>query len=193
MKYQSVLDMVGKTPSVRVCINGAHCSGLFLKLEGFNPTGSIKDRACVFMLRSALENGELTAGKSVLDASSGNFACALAFYSRMLGYEATVAVGSKLTEAKRDFLKYLGATVHPVGDFTIEGNAFCRQLAAQSPEKYCFLDQLHNWRNPEAHYRTTGPEIMSEFPNATVIVGSLGSGGTMTGVGKYVKEKAPRV
>jgi len=193
MRYQNIIDMIAGTPSVRVNhITSVHAP-LFVKLEGWNPTGSIKDRACAFMLQSAIESGALTPAKTALDGSSGNFACALVFYSRIMGYDATVAVTSKLTAAKRDFLTYLGASIHYVGDFTIQANEFCRKLADEAPEKYCFLDQLHNWDNPKAHYQTTAPEILAEFPDVEMIVGSLGSGGTMAGVGAYMKQTAPHV
>ena len=193
MNYDTVFDMIGRTPHVRLRMPGIEPDSVYLKLEGCNPTGSIKDRACAFMIQSAIRSGELQPGMIALDASSGNFACALALYSRMLGYEATVVVGSKLTQAKREFLEFAGATVYQVGDFTIQGNEFCRELVQREPEKYFFLDQLHNWLNPQAHYETTGPEILTEFPDVGMIVGSLGSGGTMLGVAEYVKQKSPSV
>ena len=193
MRYENIMDMIARTPSVRVNHITSVRAPLFAKLEGWNPTGSIKDRACAFMLQSAIRSGALTPAKTVLDGSSGNFACALAFYGRIMGYDATVAVSSKLTAAKRDFLTYLGASIHYVGDFTIQANEFCRKLAEESPDEYCFLDQLHNWDNPKAHYQTTAPEILTEFPDVEMIVGSLGSGGTMAGVGEYMKQTAPHV
>jgi cysteine synthase len=193
MVHGNVFELVGNTPTVRVRVSGTRGPSLFLKLEGCNPTGSIKDRACVSMLRSAVKDGSLTPGKLVLDASSGNFACSLAFYGKILGYSSVVAVSSKLTAAKRAFLSYFGTTIHDIGEFTIQGNNFCRTLAETEPDKYCFLDQLHNWRNPEAHYETTGPEIISDVPDVAMVVGSLGSGGTMTGVARYMKQVAPHV
>ena len=191
--YTDIFGMVGKTPSVRICLDHGPARQFFMKLEGANPSGSIKDRACVSILQSALKEGTLTPGKTVLDASSGNFACALALYSRCLGYQCEVAVSSKLTSEKGDFLKYLGVQIHKVGDFTIEGNEFCRKLDEDNPGKYFFLDQLHNWQNPKAHYDTTGPEILADFPDVGMVVGSLGSGGTMAGVAEYIKNNAPHV
>lgn len=193
MIYQDIFGMVGRTPSVCVRMDNGPSQQFFIKLEGANPSGSIKDRACVFILRSALAEGELAQGKTVLDASSGNFACALALYAKCLGYPCEVAVSSKLTSEKRGFLEYLGARIHKVGDFTIEGNEFCRRLAASNPGKYFFADQLHNWQNPRAHCETTGPEIIADFPDVAMVVGSLGSGGTMAGIGEYMKRVAPHV
>jgi cysteine synthase len=189
--FDSVFRLVGNTPCVR--LRGEPGPPLYLKLEGANPSGSIKDRACAFMLHAAVRDGALTPGKVLLDASSGNFACALALYGRVLGYDAAVAVSSKLTRAKHDFLAYLGATIHQVGDFTIQGNEFCRKLAASNPEKYHFVDQLHNWNNPQAHVETTGPELLGQVSDLATVVGSLGSGGTMAGVAAYLKSVAPHV
>jgi cysteine synthase len=191
--YDHIFDMVGHTPSMRLRLPNVKLPPLFLKLEGYNPTGSIKDRACVFMMSSALKDGSLGPGKAVLDASSGNFACALAFYARILGHSSVVAVSSKLTSAKREFLKYLGTKIYEIGDFTIEGNEFCRKLAQDNPSDYYFLDQLHNWQNPRAHFEGTGPEILSEFPDVAMVIGSLGSGGTMTGVAQYLKQANPEI
>lgn len=193
VKFNNVFDMVGNTPSIKIDSVDSPLPSMYLKLEGSNPTGSVKDRACVFMLRCALASGLLAPPKVLLDASSGNFACALAFYGRIFGFASAVAVSSKLTAEKREFLKYLGATIYEVGDFTIQGNEFCRKLSAESPQDYFFVDQLHNWHNPKAHFDTTGPEILSEFPDLATVVCSLGSGGTLTGIAQYLKGKVPQV
>jgi cysteine synthase len=193
MKYADVFGLVGRTPAVKVKTGGLATTELYLKLEGTNPTGSIKDRSCLFMLQAAIEDGSLAPGKTIIDASSGNFACAMALFGKLLGFPSVVAVSSKLTSEKRDFLRYLGCAIHQVGDFTIQGNEFCRQLANATPDQYCFLDQLHNWRNPRAHYESTGPEILADFPDVKMVVGSLGSGGSMTGIAEYIKKFAPQV
>ena len=192
MTCDDVFGLVGKTPCVRVRTPDDRAR-IFMKLEGANPSGSVKDRACASMLRAALADGALQPGRTLLDASSGNFACALVLFGKALGYATTVAVSSKLTAAKRDFLTYLGATIHQIGDFTIQGNEFCRQLAARDRGAYCFLDQLHNWSNPRAHYDSTGPEIIAAVPDVHVIVGTLGSGGTMLGTAEYFAQHAPHV
>jgi cysteine synthase len=184
-------ELVGKTPAIRI-----HCPELsdveiYCKLEGYNPTGSIKDRTCVRLLQEALQGGTLRPGVILLDASSGNLGCALAYYCRLAGYKSFVVSSSKLTGAKRDFIQFYGAEIHLVGNFTIEGNQYCRELVKEQPGKFCFLDQLHNWINPKAHYESTGPEILADFPDLAMVVGSLGSGGSLLGIGQYIKERSP--
>lgn len=191
MRYDDVFSLVGGTPHLRLRCDEVPGAALFCKLEGCNPTGSIKDRAGVRLLRENLEAGRLRPGISVLDASSGNMGCSLAYFGRLLGYPTTVVSSSKLTEDKRGFMRYFGATVETVGDFTIEGNRLCREMAEREPDRYCFLDQLHSWGNPQAHYETTGPEILESFPEIGLLVGSLGSGGSLFGTAKLLKEKRP--
>jgi len=110
------------------------------------------------------------------------------------GGVALVVCSSKLTSDKAAFIQYYGARLEKLGDFTIEGNLYCRDVLARAePDRYVFLDQLHNWENPRAHYETTGPEIVSDLPQVQAIAGSLGSGGTMNGVARFIKEHHPTV
>jgi cysteine synthase len=187
--YVDARAQVGDTPSIRVRVDGV--DRLHVKLEGANPTGSVKDRACVWMLDRMLLSPDFSPDMTILDASSGNMACSIAYFGRLLALRTMLVVNSKLTEEKRDFLEYYGASVHAAGNFTIEGNRYCRVLAAESPGTYYFLDQLHNWSNARAHYHTTGPELVREFPDLEMVVGSLGSGGTMLGVGEFVRRARP--
>jgi [CysO sulfur-carrier protein]-thiocarboxylate-dependent cysteine synthase len=193
MRYQDVLELVGNTPHARVRCGEPACAPLFLKLEGYNPTGSIKDRAGLRLIQEALASASLRPGMTLLDASSGNMGCALAYFGRLLGFTARVVSSSKLTEDKEGFMRYFGAEVERVGDFTIEGNRRCSELAAAAADRYCFLDQLHSWANPQAHFDTTGPEILAEFPGLAMLVGSLGSGGSLFGTAQFLKQRRPAV
>jgi len=189
-----MFSLVGNTPHVRFPHRELPHATIHLKLEGCNPTGSIKDRACVEILRSGSASGKLKPGITLLDASSGNMACAIAYYGRLLGCGATVVVSSKITADKKNFIRYFGATLVQVGHFTIDGNRYCRELMDRhGTDTYWFLDQLHNWDNPKGHFQTTGPEIHRDFPDVAMIVGSLGSGGTMLGVGEYFRRHRPQV
>jgi [CysO sulfur-carrier protein]-thiocarboxylate-dependent cysteine synthase len=184
--------LVGNTPVVR-CRNAdlPSTARLWIKMEGFNPTGSVKDRACKFLLRDALQRGTLQPGMTILDASSGNMACSIAYFGRVLDYKVRVVCGSKLTADKANFIRFFGAELTRHGHITLEANRFCREeISASAPDKYCFLDQLHNWANPKAAYETMGPEIFNDFPDVAAVVGSLGSGGTMYGTAKYLKDRA---
>ena len=190
MVVNDVTDLVGNTPLLKFKTDEVgEDTNIYVKLEGFNPTGSIKDRACLANIQNAIETGKLKKGMTILDASSGNMACAISFYGKVLGYDTELVCGSKLTLDKKNFIEYFGAKLNMVGDFTIEGNNYCREvLVPQNPNKYCFLDQLHNENNPKASYETLGPEIYKDLPNIKMIVGSLGSGGSMYGSSKFLKE-----
>jgi len=192
MKFDGTMQMIGNTPHVAVRAPESPSTRIYAKLEGNNPTGSIKDRACLYMIRSKIKEGALSPGMTLLDASSGNMACAIAFYGRMMGYQAVVVANSKLTPDKRKFIEYYGAELLLVGDFTIDGNRYCAdRVAREERDRFCFLDQLHNWANPQAHYETTGPEILADFPDLAMVVGSLGSGGAMAGTARFLKENRP--
>jgi len=192
MIFKNMTDLVGRTPCVNFRPADACPARIWIKLEGFNPTGSVKDRAAIYNIRSAIEAGQLKPGKTIIDASSGNMASALAYFGMTMGFPVAVACSSKLTTEKAALIKYFGAELIRIGDFTIEASNYCRDvMVVKEPERYCFLDQLHNWNNPRAHFETTGPEILAEFPALDAVVGSLGSGGTMNGVARFIKQNRP--
>ncbi len=183
---------IGQTSLVKVI--DFESASILIKLEGENPTGSIKDRACVSLIQHKIHSGELEPGAELLDASSGNMACSIAYFGRLLGFMTTVVVSSKLTESKREFLKIYGANVISLGSFTIEGNQHCRNMINSKPHlKYCFLDQLHNWANPKGYYDTLAPELIVDCSNISALVGSLGSGGSLYGTGSFLKERLPNI
>jgi cysteine synthase len=191
MVVSSFVELIGNTPLVKFKLATFPDVNFYVKMESFNPTGSIKDRASIYNINSAIKSGQLSKGKTILDASSGNMACALAFFGKIMGYPVKVVCNSKLTDDKKNFIKFFGADLEVIGDMTIEGNRWCGNLAG-SPEgkdKYCFLDQLHNPANPLASYETLGPEIHKDLPDITAVIGSMGSGGSMCGVARYFKEK----
>lgn len=191
--FDNNIDRLGNTSIVRVTNNDIKKCEFFIKLEGDNPTGSIKDRPALYIIRNENAEGRLYAGKTIIDASSGSYGCSISYFGKLLGYPVKVVSGSKLTDDKKNFIKYFGAELILKGDYTIEGNHYCRELYEKEPDKYCFLDQLHNWKNPEAHFNTTGPEILNSIPDVEAIVFSLGSGGTLNGVAKYIKSIKPKV
>ena len=194
MIFDSFAHAVGRTPCVRYSPPEDSSARFWVKLEGFNPTGSVKDRGGLYIVKSAIERGDLKKGMMLLDASSGNMACALAYFGAIFGHPVTVVCSSKLTTDKAAFIKYYGAQLEQHGDFTIDGNLYCRDvLAPRDPGRYLFLDQLRNWDNPRAHYETTGPEILPTCRRSARSPARLDSGGTMNGVARYIKEHHPAV
>jgi len=191
MIFKSSTDLIGNTPMLKFHCDELEYVNIYVKMESLNPSGSIKDRACISLINRAIEDGELNKSKTILDASSGNMACAISFFGKVLGYKTKVICNSKLTEDKRQFIKYFGAELSMHGDITIEGNRFCARIAKENPQEYCFLDQLHNPANPLASYRTLGPEILTSLPDVNAIFGSMGSGGSMCGTFRYFRENKP--
>ena len=191
--FDVIAGMVGNTPLLNVPAFAGPRFRLLVKLEGYNPTGSVKDRACVAMLRAMTLDPAWNPAKSLLDASSGNMGCSLAYFGKVMGVDVRIVSSSKLTAEKKFFIEYFGASVELAGEFTIEGNRYCRQVARSDPESWYFLDQLHNPANPAVHAAQTGPEILAQAPEVTAVVGSIGSGGTLLGIGRYLKQVSDRI
>ncbi len=186
MIFENFFETVGKTPIVKFDkYKGAE---IFIKLEGNNPSGSLKDRSAKAIILDKIKNKELIKGKTILDASSGSFACSIAYFGKILGFPVTVVANSKITESNKSFLKIMGANIIYQGNATIEGNKYCTELINKDSNKYCFLDQLNNWNSPKAHYNTTAPEILKDIPNICAVATSMGSGATLWGLSKYLKK-----
>ena len=185
--FESLARQVGSTPIMKLPICLSEQTQLLVKLEGSNPTGSLKDRTAVSLLRRMIRDPDWNSSKILLDASSGNMGCSIAYFGRALGVAVRIVSSSKLTKEKRTFMEYFGASVETTGEFTIEGNRRCRKVARSDPGKWYFLDQLHNQGNPEAHFAGTGPEILAQAPDVAAVVASIGTGGTLLGVGRYLK------
>lgn len=185
---KSFEKMVGNTPLVQFNHSKNSKSKIFIKLEGFNPTGSIKDRTAVSLLKNAKIRN-----RTIIDSSSGSFACSLAYFGFIFKKKVEVICSSKLTKDKEDFIKHYNAKITKMGNFTIDGNKYCKKLKKKFPRKYIFLDQLHNKRNPLIHFHTTAKEIKNQLKNVNAIVISLGSGGTALGVSKYFKNSKTKI
>jgi cysteine synthase len=190
MVFDNILDMIGNTPIAKLNIDLDYDVEIFLKLEGQNPSGSVKDRAVKFIILNALAHQNLTPHRELIDVSSGNFGCALALVAKSLGYKATVITGAKLTPDKEFYIKYFDARLIKQPGFTCDGIKLVEQIMAEAPDKYYFLDQLHNPFNPLAHYQTTGPEILKDLPDVSAVVFTAGSSGTLAGMSKFFKEKS---
>jgi len=195
----SMLDLVGNTPLVDVT---AAASGLapgvrlYAKLEGFNPGGSVKDRPALWMVRHGLSTGKLVPGKTIIDSTSGNTGIALAMIGACLGYPVTLVMPDNVSrERKRIVAAYGARTVYSSG---LEGSdgaiRLCRELIERDPSRYFKPDQYFNPVNSLAHYESTGPEIwQATGGTVTHLVAGIGTGGTIMGTGRYLKERNPAI
>ena len=191
----SMLECVGNTPLVKInrVTDGALAPGvdIYAKLESANPGGSVKDRAALSMIENAEREGRLTKDKIILDSTSGNTGIAYAWIAAVKGYRADLVVPSNVSDERKKILQAFGANV--IFSDPLEGSDGAIRLAwklyVESPDKYCKLDQYNNPHNPEAHYNGTGVEIYEQTGGKiTHFVASIGTGGTIMGTGKRLKE-----
>jgi cysteine synthase B len=191
MAYDSILDAIGNTPLVRLNhFSPSPDVGVYVKLEGYNPTGSVKDRIALFMIRAAEEAGELQPGQTVLEPTSGNTGISLAMVCRLKGYPLLCVLPDNVTPEREALLRAFGADVVYAENATSTNDAVfkAQQMVQDEPGRYFMPYQYGNENNPRAHYETTGPEILRDLPEVSVFVAGLGTGGTLTGVGRYLKE-----
>jgi cysteine synthase B len=195
MLYASLLDAIGSTPLVELPrLSPKPGVRLFAKLEGQNPTGSVKDRIAKYMIEKAEQSGELTPDRMVLEPTSGNTGISLAMICKIKGYRLKVVMPESVSEERAQLLRAFGAEiVYSDGLRGTNGSiAVAQQMAADEPNYYMPY-QYGNEANPRAHYETTGPEILRDLPEIDVFVAGLGTGGTLTGVGHFLKEQKPGV
>ena len=169
---------------------------VFAKLEGFNPGGSVKDRPAYNMIQDGLASGKLHPGKTILDSTSGNTGIALALCGAVLGYPVELVMPENVSAERKKIIGAYGAKIIYSSPFDGSDGAIllCREVLARDPEKYFKPDQYFNPANPEAHYKTTGPEIWEQTAGTiTHFVTGLGTGGTVMGTGRYLKERNPNV
>ncbi len=194
-RFASVLDLIGDTPMVDISnLSPNPLAHIFVKLEGQNPGGSVKDRIAKAMIERAEADGELFPGRRIIEPSSGNTGIGLALIAQLRGYPITIVMPDNTTPERRQLLETFGADI--VFTPGIEGSngavRRAQQLADEHPE-WAFLYQYGNEANPQAHFDTTGPEILRDLPEVTHFVAGLGTSGTLLGVGTYLKENKPSV
>jgi cysteine synthase B len=188
---RSLIDAIGNTPMVeisRFCPNPR--VRMLVKLEGANPTGSVKDRVARYLIEDLESSGRLNPDSIVLEPSSGNTGISLAMMCRLRGWPLTVVMPSNVTVERRKLLEIYGASVveSPAELGSNGAVALARKMATDDP-RYVMPDQYANPANPRAHYETTGPEILADCPDLDVFVAGLGTGGTLTGVGRRLREE----
>lgn len=197
--FPGLLHTIGWTPVVPLdrTGEGTGCE-IYGKLEFFNPGGSIKDRIALSMVRHAEVNGDLKPGGTIIESTSGNTGMGLAIVSAVLGYRLMITIPDKMSQEKIDMMKAMGAEVY-VCPTSVEPDdpksyySTAKRLEREIPEAL-YINQYDNPANPEVHYRTTGPEILTQMnENLDAFVCGIGTGGTITGVGRYLQEQDPEI
>jgi [CysO sulfur-carrier protein]-thiocarboxylate-dependent cysteine synthase len=193
--HSSVLELIGNTPIVDVsALSPNPAVRILAKLEGQNPGGSIKDRIAWKMVQEAEADGSLTAGRTIIEPSSGNTGIALAMIARTRGYPIKIVMPENVSIERRQALEVWGAEIILTpGDKGSNGAVRRAQELADEHPEWVFLYQYANEANPRAHYETTGPEIWRDAPDVTHFVAGLGTTGTLMGVGRFLKEQNPEV
>jgi [CysO sulfur-carrier protein]-thiocarboxylate-dependent cysteine synthase len=199
VRYDSLVDAVGDTPLVGLPRlsprwDGADPVRLWAKLEDRNPTGSIKDRAAMAMVRAAEADGRLTPGCTILEPTSGNTGISLAMVAKLRGYGLVCVMPENTSIERRQLLEMFGARIisSPAAGGSNQAVATAKQLAQQYPD-WVMLYQYGNPANAQAHYEGTGPELLRDLPTITHFVAGLGTTGTLMGTGRYLREKVPDV
>jgi cysteine synthase len=189
---ESVLELVGDTPLVELTPEGS--VRLFAKLEGDNPTGSIKDRVAKAMIEAAEAAGELQPERELLEPTSGNTGLSLALVAKLKGYALTCVMPENVTEERRRLLRLYGATIveSPGNEGSNGAVRLALELAEREP-RYFMPFQYANEANPRAHYEGTGAEIVDALDRVDVLVAGLGTGGTLMGTGARVREAFPDI
>ena len=194
MPTSSILETIGNTPLVELKrLQPKPGVRLFAKLEGQNPTGSVKDRIAKHMVEAAEADGILGDGRTILEPSSGNTGVSLAMVGRYKGYDITIVLPDNVTEERQMLIESYGASV-VFSDGRLGTNGAieaAQEMAEKEPDRYIMLYQYGNEANPRAHYEGTGEEIVQELPEVDTFVAGLGTGGTLTGVGRRLKDHDP--
>ncbi|PIR02592.1 MAG: cysteine synthase B [Candidatus Nealsonbacteria bacterium CG_4_9_14_0_2_um_filter_37_38] len=193
----SILDAIGNTPLVEIVnLNRNQKVKIFGKLEGNNPGGSVKDRPAYYMLKKAEESGELTKEKTIIEPTSGNTGIALATLGVVKGYKVKLVMPECVSMERRRLIEAFGAELllTPAKEGTDGAIKIAHRILSRNPGKYFMPNQFDNENNVLAHYETTGPEIWRDTRGKiTYFVAGMGTGGTLMGAGKYLKEKNPGV
>jgi cysteine synthase A len=187
---RSPLDLIGHTPVVRLNrIPASNDAEIWAKLESYNPGGSVKDRICLAMIEQAEKSGRIKPGDTIVEPTSGNTGIGLALVCAVKGYKLILTMPDTMSEERRSLLVAYGATLVLTPDTRGMHGAISKaeELMRGNPG-YFMPQQFNNEANPEMHYRTTGPELLEQLPQIDAFVAGVGTGGTITGVGRYLHE-----
>lgn len=191
MYYENILDLIGNTPLISL----KQTTGLniFAKAEFLNPGGSIKDRIAKNMIETAEREGKLKPGMTIIEPTSGNTGIGLAFCGVRKGYKVIIVMPENMSEERKKIIKALGAElILTPAKLSIGGSVKKAEELVSQSDQYFMPQQFENPANPEIHYRTTGPEIVKQLgKKVDIYVSGIGSGGTLQGVAKYLREQNP--
>ncbi|MFH0929370.1 MAG: cysteine synthase A [Candidatus Aenigmatarchaeota archaeon] len=197
MIYKNILETIGKTPLVRINrLTGKEDATVLVKMEKFNPGGSVKDRIAKYMIENAEKEGKLTKDKIILEPTSGNTGIGLAMVAAVKGYKVLFTMSESVSVERRKILKAFGADLllTPKSKGTDGAIEKAYMMAREKPKKYFLPDQFNNKYNVLAHYETTGEEIIKDTKGKIdMFIASIGTAGTITGVGKRLKEFNPDI
>jgi len=194
-RHESILDAIGHTPLVAIPRMSPNPDvRLYAKLEMYNPTGSVKDRAAKYLIEDLERRGVLTPDSVIIEPTSGNTGIALAMIARRNGYRVALVMPDNVTAERRQMAALFGAEIidSPGAQGSNGAIAMAREIAA-SDSRYVMPNQYGNPANPLAHYETTGPEVLADCPEIDVFVAGLGTSGTLMGAGRFLKEHKPGV
>ena len=197
MIYRNILQTIGRTPMVQInTLNPNPRAAIYAKLEGFNPSGSIKDRIALKMIEQAENSGELKKGQTIIEATSGNTGIGLAMIGAVKGYKVEIVMSAAVSVERRKMIEAFGGkvTLTPAEKGTDGSICYVRKLVKEQPERYFLPDQFTNKYNKIAHYKATGQEIW-EQTNGDIdyFVSAIGTSGTIMGVGKALRENKPAI
>lgn len=191
MIYNNLLDLIGNTPVVKIDFKDENIADVYVKLEKFNLSGSVKDRAALGMIEAAEKEGLLKEGSVIIEPTSGNTGIALTLIGRLKGYKVIIVMPDTMSIERRSTLKAYGAELILTDGTKGMGEAIAvaEKLAAENPN-YFLPQQFNNKANPKKHYETTGKEILDDFKVVDAFVAGVGTGGTIVGVARRLKERS---
>ncbi len=187
---KNVIELIGNTPLVNI---SKIDNNVFVKLEGKNPGGSIKDRAVLGMITGMEERGELKPGDRIVEATSGNTGIAAAMIGMNKGYPVTIIMPESMSQERRSLIRAYGAELILTDAAKGMQGTIDKMNELLDTGNYKSLKQFDNPDNPKFHYQTTGPEIYSELNDVDIFVAGIGTGGTVSGIGKYLKDQNPDI
>ena len=188
MIYKNALELIGNTPMVS--LESIGFENVYVKLEKYNPGGSIKDRIALSMIEGAEKRRKKKKGSIIVEATSGNTGIGLAMAGNLKGYKVVIIMPETMSLERRQLVKAFGAElILTEGLKGMNGSIEKLEKLLKENKNYVNLGQFENLDNPKVHYEKTGPEIYKEVPNVDIVIAGIGSGGTISGVGKFLKEK----